>query len=519
MISEYFAAIYNFSCRNNTEQYVVVKTERHDGSSNYTNFFEDLGRVKNEKQMKDFLKNRINWNVRLYNCETIDCLFGNATAFINNELHAEKEKANYLLLSMFCDECAPKNEFNSIITSNNNNDKNLDVKYLKTYHVVFAILGAVAMFGNGVAIYHKVLALIKHQNARTNENKIYNMLVLNLCLADMLMAIYLIVYPLALVYLEKVSSNLCNLLGVSSALSMQASVSFLVIIAAYHLYGVQYPYKIVRIKIAVVLIILAWFVWLVVVSLPLFNESIFQHEFSRIVDLNSERFPISRIYRNSRIIANAVDGSDEPFGQILNTLTKFRSNDISFQLLKSFNQFDFENNEAILYGYYYPKSGCTIETFLSAKNTSSYFSLFLLTFNLIGYILIAIAYAVILKSLTSFNIKNLLPCSRQSNSMKQGTKKTQKIKIENKQIYIRIFVVVLTDLICIAPICVIGHINFFESLGDGCFRRQFRSRKNWTPLVTLILLPLNCVINPYIYSFSTWKHVLKRSKQIVFVFF
>ena len=518
----YFSAIYNFSCRNNTEQYVVVKSEKHDESSNYTNLFEELGRVKNKKQMEDFLKNRINWNVRLYNCETIDCLFGNATAFTSNRSHAEQEKANYLLLSMFCDECAPKNESSFTTNSYYNNDKNLYqyVELLKTYHVVFAILGAVAVFGNGVAIYHKVLALIKHQNARTNENKIYNVLVLNLCLADMLMAIYLIVHPLALVYLEKVSSNLCNFWGVSSALSMQASVSFLVIIAAYHLYGVQYPYGIVRIKTVVILIMLVWFVWLVVVSLPLFNESLFHHAFTRVVEKKRNRFPIYRIYQSlGKIIDHAVNVTDEPFFQIVKALKKYRSRGIAFQLLKSFDLLDFENNRVLLHEYYCPNRGCTIEIFLLNKDATSYFSLFLLSFDLASYVVIAFAYAVILKNIASSSITNFLPCAKQRNFVKQPARIINKRKTENNQIYIRIFVVVFTDLICIAPICVIGYIMFFQNFGDECSLSQHRLQKSWTPLVASILLPLNCIVNPYIYSFSSCKKVLQRLKNLLFTVF
>ena len=85
------------------------------------------------------------------------------------------------------------------------------------------------------------------------------MLMLNLCLADVLMAIYLIVLPNTLKHSsspERATSLTCDALGVTSVLSLQVSMSILVIISAYRSFSVLYLYKHIHAKASVILIVL-----------------------------------------------------------------------------------------------------------------------------------------------------------------------------------------------------------------------------------------------------------------------
>ena len=82
---------------------------------------------------------------------------------------------------------------------------------------------------------------------------------LNLCLADVLMAIYLIVLPNTLKHSsspERATSLTCDALGVTSVLSLQVSMSILVIISAYRSFSVLHLYKHIHAKASVILIVL-----------------------------------------------------------------------------------------------------------------------------------------------------------------------------------------------------------------------------------------------------------------------
>ena len=85
------------------------------------------------------------------------------------------------------------------------------------------------------------------------------MLMLNLRLADVLMAIHLIVLPNTLKHSSspvRATSLTCDALGMTSVLSLQVSMSILVIISAYRSFSVLYLYKHIHGKASVILIVL-----------------------------------------------------------------------------------------------------------------------------------------------------------------------------------------------------------------------------------------------------------------------
>ena len=85
---------------------------------------------------------------------------------------------------------------------------------------------------------------------------------------------------------------------------------------------------------------------------------------------------------------------------------------------------------------------------------------------------------------------------------------TQTIVNENRQIFVRIFVIVVTEVICGIFVCLIGLGYFFYSLSDpDCIQKSGKAFHEWADMVTMIALPLNSVINPYIYSSHLWRKV------------
>ena len=468
----------------------VVLSERK--SFNYSNnaslLAAELDRVKTSRKMKEFLSNYVDWDVRLHPTDDFD-------------IFDLEKNSNYSYSSFYCMVYDP--DYDNLIY------------ILQTHYEIFIVLGLISLFGNGFAITHHAKNFFKPKQSKPKESKVYDMLIFNLCFADLLNAVYLMVYPTAIAKLNIISKSLCNTLGVISVLSIQSSVSFLVIITAYRVYGVLYPYKSIRIKSVVALLVLVWFVWLIVVLIPLFNVSLFAHAFTFGIEIVDTRcyVPLEEIAYFVDLFTESLNGTQDLFGLVLNNLKNYTSiNEVRVQISKSFNLIDHDNTR--FYDYYGPNRGCSIETFTSNTNAKTHFSLSLFTFNLVAFLFIIIAHIVIFKQISSFSFKNLLPIALQKNKLMQREKKTQKIKTENKHIYLRIFVVVLTDLICGIPVCLIGIVYYVGQVINDCFYfEQGPFAESIAPFLSLMLFPLNSVINPYIYSFHLWQDFFKSCRQ------
>ena len=448
----------------------------------------EFDRVKTSKNMKEFLANYVDWDVRLDSTDDFEI----------SELEKSSSKS---FSSFFC-----------IV-----NDVDYDnlINILQTYYIVFVVLGLISLFGNGVAIIHNVRNFRK-QKKTTNLSKVYDILIFNLCFADLLNAVYLIVYPIAVAKLTNISKSLCNTLGFISVLSIQSSVSFLVIITSYRLHGVLYPYKLIRIKSVVALLVLVWFVWLVVVSTPLFNVSLFAHAFTfgiEIVDNRCE-VPLEEIAYFVDLLAESLNGSQDVFGLVLNNVKNYTSsNEVLVQISNSFNLIDHDNTR--FYEYYGPNRGCSIETFTSNTNAKTRFSLGLLTFNFVAFLFIIIAYSIIFKKISSIRFRKILPRALQKKCFRHR-EKINKIQSKNKQLYIRISVIVVTDLMCGIPVCLIGIVYYIGNVNNFCFYFDHGYfAESIAPFLSLMLFPLNSVINPYIYSFHLWQDFFKSCKEQV----
>ena len=467
--------------------------------SNYANLLGELENVKSSREMKEFLQNQIQCHVQIFENVVDDVLTKNTSNHLNRKFFPQ-----------LCETC-------------NNTYEDITIFYLKNHHIIPIIVIAfavISLLGNGITIIYEIQTLIKLKDTPpgAKEKKLYKILVLNLCFADLLMAIGVITFFIAKLMLERIRSDLCNTMGVISALSTQASVSILVIITGYRLYGVLFPFKLVNIKLAVCLLVFVWIAWIVVVSLPLFNESLFAFEFTREIESNnvvdSEKSftkHITKVTRTVQHLASAINATDDLFSQVLVTANKFQSNEVAVQVLKSFNLVNFEHNTSLV-NYYSSKLGCTIELLVEARDTTTtYFSLFIFSFDLVSYIFILIGYLIILKSISKscfFSIPSCLSLRHFSETQKRNVPETIN---ENKQIYMRILIVVVTDMTCGIAICLIGLGHYFLGLVFDCSHNH-SYLKIAAPLVW-ILFPLNSVINPYIYSFNLWKGIYGRCKQ------
>ena len=460
--------------------------------------------MENSRSMKRFLHKNVHWNLQRKEFPS-----GDVNNFLDDKQKYFKQNFNDVNVVNFsgifvCDGYGSKNDNHTYITINS---------VLNNYYIIFVVLGIVSLVGNSIVIIHQIKTLLIQNKSSTKERKIYNILVLNLCLADLLMAFYLIAGPIYITKLESISFSLCNALGVISALSIQLSVSLLAIITAYRLCGIVFPFRIlVRTKITVVLLCLVWFLWFAVVSLPLFNELLFAREFSYGIEvLNHQcQIPFRKVIKIVESLADAVNPKYETFWHILHKLRNHKNNEVALQVLKSFDLLNFERDQIQFLDFYNFRRGCTIETIISKNNAKSLLSFVLLMVNFAEYLFIVVSYFIIIKNISALRIKGFFPCLLQKPSVNNQKKKPKKQKTENKQIYKRIFAIVITDLVCGIPICIIGLVHYFGGLLSVSIEFRFTNFTNLAPILVMVLIPINSVVNPYIYSFHLWKSLYKR---------
>ena len=461
-----------------------------------------LSRVNNSRNMNKFLEDYIRWRVRVHSFEINNTSY-NTTTY------------NNLIFSRLCASCNDPENDNENIT-----DELLSF-HLGYFVLAMLALGLVCLLGNGITAIHGIKTFMTQKSTEPKERKVFNLLVLNLCISDSMMGFYLTVGPIILIIndQENIPTSLCNTLGIINVLSMQASASIITIISAYRLFSVLLPFKNIHIKATASLLVLVWLSWLFILTLPLFNETHFAHEFTREILVNSKDgnrtlIKLPRFIQNLQSLAQSINGTNDIFTEVLGAATKYQSNEVAVQLLKSFSLIDFEHDKTEFVNYYYLGSACTVTMFVEAKNptTNSYFSLFLLVFNLMEYVFILIAYSIMFKNISKTRFRNLLQCTSQKCCLKVQGQQTAQRRNENKQVYGRIFAVVITDLICGIPISLLSLAYYFEDLFvSDCVRSD--SFVNVATLIALTLFPLNSIINPYIYSFDLWKSFFKRCKK------
>ena len=493
--------------------------------------------MKSSSEMTEFLEKHIRWNVfvqpeHVNSCSSLEM---QKTSIHVKECGQTFNTINALFFDKLCDNC------NDDVSKKNDSKQCRELSgitlssILKKYPEPFITMGVLSLLGNLIALIYEIKTLMQLSKQDAKEAKIYNMLVLNLCLADVLIAVYLIVLPNSLKHSfrpEQATSLTCDALGVTSVLSLQVSMSILVIISAYRLFSVLYPYKHIHVKVSVILIALVWIVWLFVAIVPLLNETVLKHAFTRAIMVcpkgdnvchftkRSHPQRVRKITTNVQVLENGLVSENNLYSQVIKRVHDYQTNEVALQLLNSFNLVDLECDDIYLIDYYSSYTACTIDLFFTNNHPTAYkaFSLVLITSSLAGYFFILIAYLIMLKRISSSRIKNLIPCMRKKVSPKQARREPQmqKIKNENKQIYTRILVICVTDVICGIIMCVVGLMYYFDSIiTPECSVSSFECFKHSAPIIVIIFFPLNSVINPYVYCFHLLQKLLKCCKTQV----
>ena len=354
------------------------------------------------------------------------------------------------------------------------NSEMIDSVWLRS---VFWIMGFFVIGGNCFVII-KTTPDLKHLKSR-NSKYCFQIMVLNISIADFIMGIYLIIiaaYSAAFSGTYKLfdlawrSSLRCSIIGSLAIISSETSCFLMVILTSYRLYSVYFPVKsfqsLSRFRLHFY-ICFAWLTAALLAILPI-SHRISQY-FARDVWFVADRFTVSHIWSKRNVALFTCRLS-----QLTNITLQLKNStwDVVEEYLKlNFPQYAPQGQ----FGYYGETSVCLPRFFVNYGDYAWEYTLIIITINLVSFVFIAVAYCLII-----VKVKKQNSLINKNNEVLKQEKRTQA----------RIARIILTDMLCWIPICLMT----YAKLAGG----------NVSSVAYIVsaglLLPINSAFNPFLLS-------------------
>ena len=395
---------------------------------------------------------------------------------------------------------------------------------IQPWFLVF-VLGLMCLFGNSIVIFRQIFNLPSQRNNH-KESRVYNSLLLSLCLADFLMGIYLVVISFEMkrksydTHIYFTEYRLCNALGVLNFLSSQVSMSTILLISCFRLYSVVCPYKKVKLRIAFYLIALTWILWILVAVIPVIDIEPFKTFFNigiRYNQLFSQKHLFFAAYRNLFKTIKDQMRIDSFLKFIFDAISNDSSNTVIEKAIKSFNLINYQNRTLSPFGFYNKQFYCTASTIVdNIFVKSNYFTLIFLLFNLISSFVVIVAYIAIYLSISNCQSKILYFLSKRNDPNQDSVNRFQQRKAESQKVLCTITTIVLTDALFWFGICIasLSKWNMYDLTTKKSIDWYVNDRQIFES-VMLYLIPLNSVLNPFIYFNQFWYSVIKKLKIFI----
>ena len=258
------------------------------------------------------------------------------------------------------------------------------------------------------------------------------------------------------------SSIGCNVIGMLTIISSQTSLNLLVLMTGFRLYTTYKPFNSLhsfKTKFTF-LILICWFVPITISFIPILLHQKFIQ--STIVSSN--------MFQKNKIIDSIVNLGDK-----LATNRNTQNFEIWF---KNIDEMKTQHPNANItvkntFGFYSSSTVC-LPDFYSKSLLASNFSFVLMSFNLILIVLISTGYIFIHYKISSSKVKIV------------STNRTE----QERKFMVRVSLIVVTDIVCWLPIIVFTYANYFG----------YQIPDIVVPLSSIVLLPINSFVNPFLYS-------------------
>ena len=456
------------------------------------------------------LKNKENCTYRV--CEERGSCNHNLTSKVNVE-----NLLKNVSFKLYKQDCNNKSKYN-VIKNNFNESCNCTAdstnqffyeskKNIQSFWPLLLVLGIICLLANILVFTQKIKPIWK-KIQQPKEIKIYNILIFNLSIADLLMGVYLVGISLKMrKSIDQsnyvVESWFCNFLGITNLVSGQVSLTTLVGISYFRLYSLIRPYKQVSVKLAVALVVATWAFWIPFAILPI---KFFEDGAMSITNNTKYYFYFSKVrefiggFHGKRKVGSSFDC-------VINATADETDPEVLLLTLESFGIIN-SIDDWTLMGYYTKQHICTLNFLINKIDShGDTVTLILVITNLLLCLSIIIAYIILLYKVSGRKqirkvLLNLGKKRTFDNTQHHFNKRRNK---ENKTMFIRITVIIITDLLTWMLICL---ISLFSNLLSSS-KAPTELYQNIQKMV-LFLAPLNSIINPCIYSNRVFKHMFLK---------
>jgi len=516
--------VVDFKCPIMKYTYAIVANT----SKNQQRSIEELSSQATSSEDVTALLDHVNWRMFIYLCGEV-C--GNSTSSTSNFQDACPNSS--------CSFTNSTDDLFFFASQCNNASCNEHISYIASQTwPIFFILGLLCLLGNIAVIYDEITSFQKMQN-KVKEIQIYRTLVFNLALADLLMGVYVTAMAIeckrktdfGIIYSEP---GLCNALGVLNTLSSQVSLTVLLIISFFRLRGLTKPFEKQHFKLIMILIMLTWILWIFVGVVPLIPFEPFNSLFTFGLVRDHQTHKDSLIDFQHIVpffqenILPTFDNVTE-VKSVMNAVIQFSTPSVMEKFSAALGWVDSDRTEMNLLGYYNSHYTCSanFNIFNRRYRYSNFFSHILVFYNLVVSILILILYVLVTVKVREkdgdFCLSNLKWCTFPYCScgprrclwanVRLQSKNAER-SVENRKIFKRIAFIVFTDLMCWIPLCITALVLWSAQAYSTNQQRENYNARDVIPfqIVTVILVPINSLFNPYIYSIHLWNHLFKKIK-------
>ncbi|CAK8689334.1 unnamed protein product [Clavelina lepadiformis] len=374
----------------------------------------------------------------------------------------------------------------------------------------YLALGCLAIVGNVVVTFEKLKTLYAKKQTLSKVEKAYQTMVLSLSIADFCMGIYCLTLGIVGInFVRKpydaadkskwLASSTCISLGLINFISSQVSVSTLVVISFFRLFCACHPFKTIPSKAIAGSLIVFWTIWIAISLIPILPST--ATIFSR-----GRRIPLC----DNDLAVNQMECVFNQIRLNINKRCNFRQ-----ERTATFDQLWNEtvtnenfSNLSETHDYYNHQSICTMRYLVGENDKANVFTIPILAFNLLAFFCILVShvgiYFITVWKTSKMRGKRISQ-SFQTNIPHQQSR-------ENKEIRRRMCLIIATDFCCWMPVIVTSLLYFFSSFGQSECKLQEKRQtlRQWFPYIVVILLPINSVINPLIYSTLLWQSLWKK---------
>nr|XP_039267319.1 G-protein coupled receptor GRL101-like [Styela clava] len=347
-------------------------------------------------------------------------------------------------------------------------------------NIMVWVMGVLSVVGNTSVLIFTLKSTVFQKQKLTNVAVIYNFLVFNLALADMIMGSFLLALGaknemVSGTYCREDkhwrSGSTCTALGMMATISSETSIAMLAILSSYRLCCVVRPIQSrdFRLGTAVLIAGSVWFIAILVATIPIIPY--FANYFVNKVWLSPNPYFVSDVVNKSTM---------KTFIQILDSYSPNYTNNITYasfewsRVDESLSQLDPSYKTLGFFGYYSTHAVCLPKIFVTHGEPAWEYSFVLTTVNFLTFIYIVVAYMMMWRP---------GPMNKTSSVTSRSGKATRNMQK-------RIAVLVASDFACWVPTCMIGFLCLAGvDVSDTVYA-----------LAAIILLPINSALNPILYS-------------------